>query len=329
MRVSAVDLFAGPGGWDQALRDIAVRDVVGIEWDAAACDTARAAGHDRIRADVTACSPQAFGGGVTGLVASPPCGPFAQAGKKTGLGDVEMILATVAAVGQGFDLGAMGLAMLDPRSALVLQPLRWAIGLDVDWLAWEQVPAVLPMWDACADALAHRGYHTWSGILHAEQFGVPQTRRRAVLLARRDSTVAHPQPTHSRYYPRDPLRIDLPVAPWVPMAKALGWPIGGPTAANEGTTDEQMNWVFHRPSPTIVGSFSPDVVAAPKWRKPGDGPRQKASGSVRITLEQAGILQSFPADYPWRGPKTAQWRQVGDAIPPGMARAALLAVGAS
>ena len=40
--------------------------------------------------------------------------------------------------------------MTDPRTLLVLEPLRWALALTPSWLAWEQVPGVLPLWEACA-----------------------------------------------------------------------------------------------------------------------------------------------------------------------------------
>ncbi len=38
--------------------------------------------------------------------------------------------------------------------------------------------------------------------------------------------------------------------------------------------------------------------------------------SVRVTVAQAGVLQSFPADYQWVGSKSAQYQIVGNAVPP-------------
>jgi predicted RNA methylase len=67
------DLFAGPGGWDEGLRLAGRTDVVGYEVDADACATARAAGHERVRADVYGLDPRRFAGETSGLIASPPC----------------------------------------------------------------------------------------------------------------------------------------------------------------------------------------------------------------------------------------------------------------
>lgn len=357
-----LDLFAGPGGWDQGLRDLGYRgDVVGVEWDAAACQTRAAAGHATIRADVAAYPTGPFAGKVTGLIASPPCQDFSLAGKRAGI--------------EG------------ERGQLVAEVLRWARALEPEWIACEQVPPVLPIWELYAHELGKDGYRTWAGILNAADYGVPQTRKRAILLAHRSQIVGPPEPTHQRYVKGEPQGHGCDglfgtVKPWVSMADALGWgitdepcgtitagggrqgghsPLDGGSGARERyrramregrwVVDRRTNskdgrggmaptvtvpmsrpsptltgkagtqWIFYRPATTVVGSFCPDVIAAPGYRTTTS--RQNAEGSVKVTIEEAAVLQSFPPDYPWQGSKTKQFEQVGNAIPPGLAAAIL------
>jgi len=55
--------------------------------------------------------------------------------------------------------------------------------------------------------------------------------------------------------------------------------------------------------------------------EPPDGPdaQSPAPESIQITAREAGILQSFPADYPWQGNKGQQFAQIGNAVPPRLA----------
>jgi DNA (cytosine-5)-methyltransferase 1 len=79
-----LDGCAGPGGWSEGLRRWLGLHDIGLEWDAAACQTRAAAGHLTIRVDVSAFVLTPLIGKVWGLIFSPPCTKLSAAG--TGIG---------------------------------------------------------------------------------------------------------------------------------------------------------------------------------------------------------------------------------------------------
>lgn len=345
MSSTVLDLFRGAGGWSVACQMLGLTDI-GVETMAAANATAAAAGHKSHDVqnvwDVDYTSER-----HEGLLASPPCQTFSQAGSGKGRQALDAVLSLIRS-GAWRDLDELRCAATtlgDERTALVLSPLHAVHAMRPRFGAWEQVPSVLPVWEACAQVLRAMGYHVWTGVMRSEQYGVPQSRRRAVLIFSLDRMVAMPTPTHSRYYEREPHRLDPYVEPWVSMAAALqrpelsGWAYRANKMANgsvrmahepaptlafghdAASVRWMPPWTHQRPATTVVGSFCPDVIAAPGYRTTVS--RQHAEGSVRVSVAEAGVLQSFPADYPWQGATSSQYLQVGNAIPPLMARAAI------
>lgn len=158
------------------------------------------------------------------LWASPPCQTFSVAGKGDGRKALTEVLEAIKTLRwtDMESLRKLGEEVGDERTALVLTPLAYVNKFMPTYVAFEQVPAVLPVWEGCAAVMRDLGYSVWVGYLHAEQYGVPQTRKRAYLIARSDGKdAAPPTPTHSKYYSRHPERLDIGVKKWVSMAEGL------------------------------------------------------------------------------------------------------------
>ncbi len=255
-----VDLFAGAGGWDEGLLELGY-EAVGIDNDRWACATARAAGHERVEADIAALDPEAFAP-VWGLIGSPPCQAYSTAGKGLGKIDKPQVIACAHEIAAGHDTRAERLAACrDSRSLLTVEPLRWALALRPRWIALEQVPPVLELWSLFAGLLAGHGYEATAGVLSAERFGVPQTRKRAYLVASLDGPAELPVPTHRSYNPRRPGHVreeERELLPWVSMAEALGWARDAVTHTNNqtngGSRPKGLSRVAAWPARTLDGA---------------------------------------------------------------------------
>lgn len=290
-----LDLFCGIGGWGQHRGVDTSRDVAA---------TRSAAGLDTLVADVSMVPDvvvRSTFAGVEGIVGSPPCPPFSATGNGQGVKDIELLEQAIEGFGQGQDCRRQIRALCaDDRSILAVEPLRWVLLLEPEWCAWEQVIGAAPVWRAAAQVLADHDYSVWTGILDANDYGVAQSRRRAILMASKTRLVSCP-----RAHPVSATGLSV-------IADVVDPPTSDAVLRMGRSRGTKRN--RDQPAPTIMFGKSPNDVG---WYRP-DG-----SFIESLSIEDALRLQGFRADYPLAGGKVSRYRQVGDAVPRPLAEAVL------
>jgi DNA (cytosine-5)-methyltransferase 1 len=350
-----LDLFAGPGGLDVACHRLGVPSL-GIEWDRSACLTRYAAGLDTLHADVSAVRRESFESlppEINVLAGGPPCQTYSVAGKGAGrkaLEEVKEFIGRLMAGDPDEEIDKKLRNLSDPRTALVLEPLRYAIQATrspnrgrrpYDVIVLEQVPAVRALWDRYAEVLQEIGlpdgtkYKVVVDVLATETYGVPQTRSRAVLIARREGLgePSLPGVTHRAYEAKEWNRRNAgPVQATLDEADTAETP-------SRSAKGEPDHWVSmrdvltERKTPFLVRSnYGSSGIPGRRGVRTDRQPATTVTGRIsrfvvfehldddivhegpRFSMNEAGMLQSFPPDYPWSG--TAQAQQVGNAVPP-------------
>ncbi|OBA91690.1 DNA methylase [Mycobacteriaceae bacterium 1482268.1] len=307
-----IDLFAGPGGLDVGAVWLGI-PTTGIEVDTNACATRIAAGLDTVQGDVRTFGPSDFPD-ATVLTGGPPCQTFTVAGAGTGRRALDDVIRCVSDMEKQPTADLLLGGFADERTALVLEPIRWALlalhaDKPFDAIVLEQVPAALPVWEAFGHLLQRHGYGVSHGVLRSEEYGVPQTRRRAILIARfGDESVALPSPTHQAFRKGSGDQAAIGLEPWVSMRQVIRRDTRFTVVSNYGSGGDPRNRGQRRsdePSATVTGKITRNRI------------RLADGGWSRLTHHEAGVLQTFPPDYPWSGNDIGQ--QIGNAIPPRLA----------
>lgn len=136
----------------------------------------------------------------------------------------------------------------------------------------------------------------------------------------------------SEDFQREPRSIDEPAATIGSTARQWEYVNGNqehaarrPSSApaptvHFGAAMNDVKWVEERPATS--------VMADSRIFQPGGHhePGQQSDNSIQVTVTEAALLQTFPADYPWRGSRTAIFTQIGNAVPPLMGHAVIAAL---
>ncbi|MGW3041181.1 DUF6339 family protein [Kitasatospora sp. NPDC001159] len=195
-------------------------------------------------------------------------------------------------------------------------------------LLLENLPDLFDSPDFAADRssieseLTQAGYHPSWTVLNAADFGVPQNRRSAFL-------VALLEPYNSAFSWPEPTGKPTPTVGEVLRTSmaANGWPgaelwctradqaapalVGGSEnrgGADLGPTGSKRAWANLGVDGNSLANDPPDAGFP-------------IDGNPKITVRQAAMIQAIPDDWQLAGGKTAEYRQVGHALPPPLAEA--------
>lgn len=322
---TAVDLFSGCGGLTLGLKSAGFRVLAGVEIDAKAAATYRA-NHPEVvlfERDIDGLEPDEFmrvvglnRGELDLLAACPPCQGFSRIRTRNG-----------AAFGH------------DPRNELALRFVAFAVSLKPKHLLLENVPGLLNqrVWRDMLKGLEAAGYHLNYRVVDAADYGVPQRRKRLILLGSRIARPEIPGPVPVRTTVRaafeqitDEMEDDLhklrPSHSPAVLSIIRSVP---PDGGSRRDIPEYLRLPCHKKT----DGFG-DVYGRMRWDdvsptitsgciNPSKGRFIHPQEHRAITLREAALLQGFPVSYRFDVElgKESLALMIGNALPPVMIQA--------
>jgi DNA (cytosine-5)-methyltransferase 1 len=303
---SAVSLFAGAGGMALGLEAAGFHHLMLNELNNNAVTTLR---QNRpnwpvIKADMRDINFTSLHGRVDVLEGGFPCQPFSVAGKRQGFRDVRGMLF--------FEL---------IRAVNEMRP-KIVVGENVKGLTSHECGLTLKLMVAVLQAI---GYRVAYRVLRSQYLDVPQMRERVVLLAaRKDTDVPLLFPRERGYI--IPLRAALADCPPSMGSQYPGWkqrfveliPPGGSWRSLPEEPRSELSAIYRTGVPSGFGrrlswdSPSPTLIGDPlEPRADRCHPAEPRPPTVR----EYARIQTFPDDWIFAGPVSAQYKQIGNAVP--------------
>ncbi len=236
-------------------------------------------------------------------------------------------------------------ASRDVRSLLLLEFLRFIQSFDPDLIFMENVAGMRRL-SASQGPFAEfvgevsKTHRIDYGIVSSADYGVPQTRRRLVLVASRLGPIDLPKPTHgpATDHPHTTVREWIGGLP--PIEAGCGSPdLGSHQAMRLSSLNlariratpeggDRRNWPKRLWPECHRGGFDghTDVYGRLRWDKPAptlttkcisysNGRFGHPEQDRALSAREAALLQTFPSDFQFAGSLTSQAKQIGNAVP--------------
>lgn len=184
-QLTAIDLFCGAGGLSEGFRQAGFHVLVGQDHDESAGETFAA----------THPGAKFIGGPIQDVTAEQL---LTAAGKSKG--EIDVIVGGPPC--QGYSVYNHQRGEDDPRAGLFREYLRIVADIEPRWLVMENVTGITSIAGGGVvreiyEGMKSLGYRVDMRVLKAEEFGVPQERRRVFFIATRgDAPILFPEPTH-------------------------------------------------------------------------------------------------------------------------------------
>ena len=340
-----ISLFSGAMGLDIGLKKAGLNVVIGQDFDESCVKTMQANGHNVLGGDIREINPRKLLE-LTGLSAGepflicggPPCQPFSTAGKRLGINDPRgsLFMDFIRMI----DYIRPRFFVMENVKGIMSAPLKHVPLSERDENDPDQrLGTVL---DVILSEFDKLGYKTVYGVLDAVNYGVPQFRERFVLIGSRDNeSIFLPIPTHFQMHQdktyqwktvRDAiadLEFDkgecatlseerlkfLKMVPeggnWRDLPKdIIPIAMGGAYKSGGGKVGFYRRLSYNQPSPTVVTSpvQKATMMCHPTQNRP-------------LSIKEYARIQQFPDDWIFTGTTAAKYRQIGNAVPVGLAEA--------
>lgn len=340
-----ISLFSGAMGLDIGLEKAGLNVVIGQDFDESCVKTMQANGHNVLGGDIREIEPQKLlelAGLSVGepflICGGPPCQPFSTAGKRLGINDPRgsLFMDFIRMI----DYIRPRFFVMENVKGIMSASLKHVPLAERDENDPEQrLGTVL---DVILSEFDKLGYKTVYGVLDAVNYGVPQFRERFVLIGSRDNEgIFLPIPTHFQMHQdkayqwktvRDAiadLEFDkgecatlseerlrfLKMVPeggnWRDLPRdIIPIAMGGAYQSGGGKVGFYRRLSYDQPSPTVV--TSPVQKATMMCHPTQDRP---------LSIKEYALIQQFPDDWIFTGTTAAKYRQIGNAVPVGLAEA--------
>lgn len=340
-----ISLFSGAMGLDIGLAKAGLNVVIGQDFDASCVKTMRANGHKVLEGDIREIEPQQLLS-LTGLhigepfliCGGPPCQPFSTAGKRLGINDPRgsLFMDFIRMI----DYIRPRFFVMENVKGIMSAPLKHVPLAERDDKDPEQrLGTVL---DVILSEFNKLGYKTVYGVLDAVNYGVPQFRERFVLIGSRDNEdIFLPIPTHFQMHQNqeyqwksvrsviEDLEFDsgecatlsderlkfLKMVPeggnWRDLPEdIIPIAMGGAYTSGGGKVGFYRRLSYDQPSPTVVTSpvQKATMMCHPTQNRP-------------LSVKEYARIQQFPDNWIFTGTTAAKYRQIGNAVPVGLAEA--------